>query len=171
MVSCYLSLTDAQLLSQCRFEAFRASGPGGQKRNKTSSAIRLTHAPTGIAVIASESRSQHENKARGLRRLRHQIALEVRAAFEIGVTPLPKWIADAPPTKRLNISTKSENYLPAVALVLDILATRGWSVRDAADVLGITSAHLSSFLRDDEKLWAETNHQREKAGLKKLVGG
>ncbi len=168
-MSCYLILTDAQLLAQCRFEAYRASGPGGQKRNKTSSAIRLTHAPTGISVIANESRSQHENKSRGLRRLRHQIALEVREPFQIGQTPLPDWIAKTPPTKRLNISTKSENYLPAVALVLDILAVSGWSVRDAADALGITSAHLSSFLREDEKLWAHVNQQREKAGLKKLV--
>jgi RF-1 domain len=170
-VSCYLDLTDAQLLSQCKFEAYRASGPGGQKRNKTSSAIRLTHAPTGIAVIANESRSQHENKSRGLRRLRHQIALEIREPFQIGMTPLPIWITEVPPTRRLKISAKSENYLPAVALVLDILAAGGWSVRDAADSLGVTTAHLSSFLRDDEKLWAEVNHRREKTGLKKLVGG
>src|SRR6188508_3094747 len=63
------SLTDAQLLAQCGVDTYRASGPGGQKRNKTSSAVRLRHPPSGLLVIAEESRSQHENKAKALRRL------------------------------------------------------------------------------------------------------
>src|SRR4051794_28568175 len=66
----WTALTDDQLLAQCEVDTYRASGPGGQKRNKTSSAVRLRHPPTGLLVIAEESRSQHENKARALRRLR-----------------------------------------------------------------------------------------------------
>ena len=62
-------LTDSQLLAQCAVDTYRASGPGGQKRNKTSSAVRVRHAASGLIVIAEESRSQHENRARGLRRL------------------------------------------------------------------------------------------------------
>src|SRR5436309_7984355 len=71
-------LTDAQLLAQCDVDTYRASGPGGQKRNKTSSAVRLRHGPTGIVIIAEESRSQHENKARALRRLRQAFFLRLR---------------------------------------------------------------------------------------------
>src|SRR3954470_9231047 len=71
-------LTDAQLLAQCEVDTYRASGPGGQKRNKTSSAVRLRHLPSGLLVIAEESRSQHENKARALRRLRREFFLELR---------------------------------------------------------------------------------------------
>ena len=63
-------LSDAQLLAQCEVDTYRASGPGGQKRNKTSSAVRLRHLPSRMLVIAEESRSQHENKARALRRTR-----------------------------------------------------------------------------------------------------
>src|SRR5947199_4799839 len=72
------SLSDAQLLAQCEVDTYRASGPGGQKRNKTSSAVRLRHPPSGLLVIAEESRSQHENRARALRRLRQALYLKRR---------------------------------------------------------------------------------------------
>ena len=71
-------LTDEQLLAQCEVDTYRASGPGGQKRNKTSSAVRLRHTPSGLLVIAEESRSQHENKARALRRIRQALYLKLR---------------------------------------------------------------------------------------------
>src|SRR5207245_4483470 len=74
----WTTLSDAQLLAQCDVDTYRASGPGGQKRNKTSSAVRLRHAPTGLIVIAEESRSQHENRARALRRLRQAFFLKMR---------------------------------------------------------------------------------------------
>src|SRR5438309_5189967 len=74
----WTGLTDAQLLAQCEVDTYRASGPGGQKRNKTSSAVRLRHSPTGLIVIAEESRSQHENKAKALKRLRKALFLELR---------------------------------------------------------------------------------------------
>lgn len=61
-----------------RVDTFRASGAGGQHRNKTDSAIRLTHLPTGTVVTATEERSQHENRAVAWKRL--TTALEGRAA-------------------------------------------------------------------------------------------
>ena len=76
--STWSSLTEDQLLSQCEVDTYRASGPGGQKRNKTSSAVRLRHKPTGLIVIAEESRSQHENKAKALRRLWQSLFLHLR---------------------------------------------------------------------------------------------
>src|SRR5580765_5507598 len=74
----WAALTDQQLLAQCEVDTYRASGPGGQKRNKTSSAVRIRHAPSGLIVIAEESRSQHENRARALRRLREAFFLQLR---------------------------------------------------------------------------------------------
>lgn len=64
------SRSDAELLAECAVETFRAGGPGGQHQNKTESAVRLTHRPTGLVVTARESRSQHRNRARALDRLR-----------------------------------------------------------------------------------------------------
>src|SRR5438874_13312870 len=77
----WTDLTDSQLLESCEVDTYRASGPGGQKRNKTSSAVRIRHLPSGLIVIAEESRSQHENRARALRRLRQALHLRLREAM------------------------------------------------------------------------------------------
>src|SRR5216684_2496404 len=80
----WAGLNDQQLLAQCAVDTYRASGPGGQKRNKTSSAVRLRHLPSGLIVIAEESRSQHENRAKALKRLRQALYLKVRDPLSPG---------------------------------------------------------------------------------------
>lgn len=60
--------------SELRFETFRASGPGGQHVNKTESAVRVTHIPSGMTAVAREERSQHRNKSLAVARLAGMIA-------------------------------------------------------------------------------------------------
>ena len=72
----YLTLSDEQLLRGCEMDTFKASGPGGQHRNKRESAVRLKHLPTGIVAQAVEDRSQHRNRALALSRLRTLLALK-----------------------------------------------------------------------------------------------
>lgn len=66
----FVRMTDEELLRDCSFEAFHASGPGGQGVNTADSAVRMRHEPTGIVITSREQRSQLQNRAACLHKLR-----------------------------------------------------------------------------------------------------
>lgn len=162
----WTNLSDEQLLAQCEVDAYRASGPGGQKRNKTSSAVRIRHPASGLIVIAEESRSQHENRARALRRLRQAMFLKIRddAPLETILARMQDMLADG----RLDLRRKDARFWPAAGLVLDLLVLTQARTSVAAESLGISTANLVSFLGTDPKLWEQTNQLRARFNHKPL---
>ena len=166
----WTALTDAQLLGQCEVDTYRASGPGGQKRNKTSSAVRLRHLPSGLIVIAEESRSQHENKARALRRIRQALYLKLREPIASAslapekLAALPDYGPALDGAGRLHLGRKDPRFWPAVGVVLDVLTVVEARTAAAAAALGTTTANLIDFLRVDDKVWQEANQLRQRCG-------
>ena len=166
-----LPLPDRALLDQCEVDRYRASGPGGQKRNVSDSAVRLRHRPSGLAAQAHESRSQHENRARALRRLRRAIALGARApAPAPGEPPPPELRPLAAPGRAGAIHRRDARYLPAVAALLDLLEAHGGALAPAAAAGGIGSARAARLLGRDPAALAAANSVRARRGLRPLRG-
>jgi hypothetical protein len=164
----WAGLSDAQLLAQCEVDTYRASGPGGQKRNKTSSAVRLRHTPSGLIVIAEESRSQHENKAKALRRLRQAFYLKIREPLGDEASERPEVLTCRDGSGRWGVGRRDPRYWPAIGLALDVLNATEAQVSTAAERLGITTANLIDFLGLDAKAWEQANVLRHKFRQKPL---
>ncbi len=152
----WLEMGDEELSAFCKLQAFKSSGPGGQKVNKTSSAVRLIHNPTGIEVTSSESRSQYENRHIALRKLRLKIALEIRSEGKKGID-------------NLEISMSNPKYPLFVALLFDSLEDYGFQIRDCAQFLGLSTGQFVRLLEKDPEIWRKLNSERRTRGLKPLI--
>ena len=164
----YLSSSDSELLAGCEIDRFRASGPGGQKRNKTESAVRLRHIPSGVSAIATESRSQHENRARALRRLRHQLALELREPVVLDGYEAPTQLSELVSARLTRRQRSEPAYLLAVAAMLDVFVATACSLGDTARALGVSSNRLTRFIHDDDAVLRKVNELRAAKGLRPL---
>lgn len=151
----WLTADDATLLRQCRVSTRRGSGPGGQKRNKTESAVQLLHLPTGVAANDDTTRSQHTNRVLALRRLRQQLALALRRP------PVPA-AATIPP------AVDHPAYPLWLAVAFDHLATQGFRISEAATALQMTTGALVKALSRDTDAWQKLAAGRIAAGLPPL---
>lgn len=145
-------MSDEALLRQCRVGVFFGTGRGGQKRNRTESAVRLTHPGTGVSVTCDETRSQHTNRLLALRKLRRELALRCRCQ------PASAWSGPWPPP------AKSAEYAGWLAAVLDVLEERQYRLSEAAERFGLSTGRLVRDLAGDDGLWQVVNAGRQRYG-------
>jgi len=165
----FLRLSDEKLRKECRVDPYQASGPGGQKRNRKYSAVRITHLTTGLTSIAEESRSQIENRARALRRLRNLIALNVRQDCSPERLEIAREVKDLfQQDNPLRINIKNSLYPIFCATILDAIFFQEGRIGDACAMLTISSGQLGRLLRKDHELLTAANKLREYFHLKPL---
>ena len=140
-----LALSDEDLWLECENSFRKGTGNGGQKINKTSSAVRVFHAETGITVNCMESRSQSVNRKIALHKLRLRIAARIRCDDEV----LPAFRPDPAP------SVTGHLYPAWIASLFDHLARSGWDLKVAAQKFGISRSRLTKLMQRDPSLWRE----------------
>jgi hypothetical protein len=166
-----LLASDDALIAQCQVDRYRASGPGGQHRNKTESAVRLRHKLTGVSAIGEDSRSQAENKVHAVRRLRQAIALDVREPVVLdGFVPSARLAAFvAAGTAPLGAKTRlTGEYWTAIGELLDLFVAGDLEVGTTAQRLGITTGAMSKLLLHDDSVARAVNDLRRARGMRPL---
>ena len=167
----YLLASDDALIGQCEVDRYRASGPGGQHRNKTESAVRLRHKLSGASAIGEDSRSQAENKVHAVRRLRAAIALGVREPVKLeGFAPSPRLAAlVAGGTAPLGAKTRlTGEYWAAIAELLDLVVAGDVEIGATAQRLGLTTGALSKLLLHDDQVGRMVNDLRRSRQMRPL---
>jgi hypothetical protein len=163
------ALPDAELLAQCDVERSRGGGPGGRHRNSTESRIVLRHRPTGVDGGASERRSQHENLAVAVRRLRLALATEVRELRDAPAPTSELWRSRVR-GGRIAVNPEHRDYPTLLAEAMDAIAAELWDVRAAAEHLGVSSSQLVRFVADHPAALVEVNRRRAERGMAALRG-
>lgn len=174
-----LSLTDEEILAQCDIHIYKASGPGGQHRNKVSSAVRLKHKITGITATANDSRSQHSNRKMAMQRMRMNIALRLRSPIPLTheKSNLPEilteciHVASKGPkagSARLTIGRKNHRFWTVAALLLDLLGGAEGKLAQVSGNLGITTGNLTSVFKSDRHLLAAVQKIRKSHNMRPI---
>ncbi len=153
-----------ELLKQCSVRHARRSGPGGQHRNKTESAVVLHHKPTGIEGQASERRSQVDNQRNAVKRLRMNLALHIRSRTDAAAAPSELWRSRCV-DGRIVCSAEHADFPVLIAEALDVVADHHGHTTSSAEQLGCTASQLLKFLAKEAEAFLMLNEIRRCHGL------
>ena len=162
-------LTDAALLAQCRLDQYRGPGPGGQKRNKTSSAVRLVHTPTATAVTATEDRSLRVNKIHALRRLKLRLAADRREPVDLARFEPPDWFLSLRRGDQIEASHRHPQYAAVAGLLLDLLDALAGNPAAVAVNLGLSTTAVVKWLEREPPVRAAANGIRAGFGQRPMT--
>lgn len=161
----WLALSPVDLLRQCRQARFQGSGPGGQKRNRVYSGVRVTHADSGLSAESVDSRASLRNLETAVARLRLGLAL---SASYPDRHP-DECLAEVPqPAFRVAASAAHEDYPRFLLRALHQLAWHKGQVAAAAAALDCTASALTRFFKADKAAWARARGIRAENGLHPL---
>ncbi len=134
-----LALSEDELSLIVEFDFFKRSGNGGQKRNKTSSAVRVKLKEFDILAEDCTERSQKLNRSKALQKLRHKLAMTVRESVTDEVLTV--------------VAPSNVRYPLFLAKLLDILDSVNYSFKECGLKLGMSSSQVEKLLRKDPALW------------------
>lgn len=155
---------DLAFARDCKVTFHKSGGPGGQKRNKASTAVRIVHVPTGIEAHSNDFRTQAENRLRALHRLRFRLAAELRTAVVVRGYEPPGWMAPYKGNGAVHVNVKNPDYARVAAHLLDVLAALDGKVSPAAALVGVSAASFLKLLRQEPTIWDATCRLRKTVG-------
>lgn len=169
------SWPEEQLMAQCRIAFSRASGPGGQNRNKVETSVQIEFLPNHIVASASERRTQKENRDVALQRLRCKLAVELRPTA-VGGAETQTDVASRPSETwmrycrggRIDIADSNRDWPTVLAELVGTLVESDWNLGLAASRLGTSSSQCVKLLKKHAAAFLLLNRERGLRGQRPL---
>jgi len=142
----FIQKSDGDLKKSCRMDVFKATGHGGQKKNKTSNAIRLTL--EHLSVTFTTSRSKAENISGAFRKLRMSIALDITTGREnchLSQT-YPADLVQYFQKGSININAKNPVFPVVIGLIIDNFIKHQGNYKSVSEALKVSTSQLRKFI-------------------------
>lgn len=161
------SLEPEVLMHDCVLVRGRASGPGGQHRNKVETHVTIRHLPTGIEAQAGERRLAKENQSVAMKRLRLLLAMHVRVEVPRGEIRSPLWKSRCK-ARKIVCSPKHTDFPTMLAEALDVIDACGYDMRIASSRLECSASQLLRLVADHPPAIVKFNDERRLRSMRPL---
>ncbi|HUG19458.1 MAG TPA: peptide chain release factor-like protein [Planctomycetaceae bacterium] len=160
-------IAEDELMKSCKIRFGRASGPGGQHRNKVETAVRIEHLPSGIEAAATETRSQKDNRKKALFRLRIRLATRISVKNAASLSPSDLWRKRCQ-NQKLVCNPEHEDAPALLAELWGVLSSADFDLAAAAQQLDCTSSQIVKFLGQISEARERIQEERRNRSLAPL---